>query len=92
MQHSCQLLLEYLPQILPNTEPSRENLSLVAGFAFGILAGECAEDDEWVRVVLEYIREYLRIVSRLDLAERRQLPGALAEVFGRLMEERNDQN
>jgi hypothetical protein len=84
------LLLDHLPKMLPAGDPRRENLALLGGFAYGILAQECVEDDEWVQKLWVYIQQYLRIVLQLDPQECDQLARALSEVFTRLMEDRND--
>ena len=84
------LLLDHLPQLLPPGEAKRENLSLLGGFAFGILAQECVEDDEWIQKLFVYIQQYLKIVQQLSQQECDQLAGALSEVFDRLTEEQHD--
>jgi hypothetical protein len=84
------MLLDHLPHILPAGEPTRENLSLLGGFAFGILAQECVEDDEWVQKLFEHIQQYLSIVLRLNQQECNQLAGALSKVFARLTEEMHE--
>lgn len=75
------LLLDYLPEILPIRNSTREDLTLLGGFAFGILAQECVEDDEWVQKLFVYIHQYLSIVLQLNPQECDQLAGALSEVF-----------
>jgi hypothetical protein len=81
------LLLDHLPKILPANKTTREDLTLLGGFAFGILAQECLEDDEWVRKLFVHIQQYLSIVLRLNPQECNQLTRALSEVFLRLTDE-----
>lgn len=84
------MLLEHLPKILPASHPQREDLSLLGGFAFGILAQECLDDEEWVQKLFVHIQQYLSIVLRLNPQECRQLAKALTAVFIRLLDERED--
>ena len=84
------MLLDYLPIILPTSDPTRGNLSLLGGFAFGVLAQECVENDEWVQKPFVYIQKYLNIVQQLDQQECNQLAGALSEVFVKFTKERHD--
>jgi DNA-binding PadR family transcriptional regulator len=84
------LLLDYLPEILPDGDRTRENLALLGGFAFGILAGECDEDDEWIQKLFLYIQQYLEIVLQLKPQECARLAEALSEVFARLTDEQNE--
>lgn len=82
-----QLLLEYVAKILTKANPKRENLMLLGGFAFGVLAQECVVDDEWVQQLLMHIQQYFSIVLQLKPQECTQLANALAQVFDRLAEE-----
>ena len=84
------MLLDYLPQILPIEDPTRENLSLLGGFAFGLLVHEYVEDDDWVQNLLVHIQQYLSIVQQLNPQECKQLAGALFGVFERLTAEKHD--
>jgi hypothetical protein len=81
------ILLDYLPEILPDSDPTPENLSLLGGFAFGLLAQECARDDEWIQKLFAYIQQYLKIVLSLTPQERAQLAQALSDVFTSLTQE-----
>jgi DNA-binding Lrp family transcriptional regulator len=91
MKDGCgrKLLLDYLPGILPGGEPTRENLSMLGGFAFGIVAQECGEDTEWVEKLFVHIQQYFSIVLQLDSQERKQLAGALSGVFDRFSDKSN---
>jgi hypothetical protein len=75
------LLLNYLPEILPPGDLTRENLSLLGGFAFGILVQECVGDEEWIQKLFTHIQQYLSIVMQLNPQENKQLAGALSEVY-----------
>ena len=80
------LLLEYLPGILPGIESATlANLSLLGGFALGLLANESADTTEWGRDLLEHIRRYQTLVADMDPKVRRQLAAALSKVFSLLM-------
>ena len=84
------LLIAHMPALLPDGQAKRENLALLGGFAFGILAQECEEDDEWIQVLFVYIQQYFDIVLQLAQQECEQLAGALADVFAKLTEETHD--
>ena len=75
------LLLDHLPRILPADNPTREDLSLLGGFAFGLLAQECMKDDEWIQKLIVHIQKYLSIVQQLNPQESDQLAEALIEIF-----------
>ena len=92
LQAGCgrKILLDYLPGILPNGAPTRENLSMLGAFVFGIVAQECVEDGEWIEKLFVHIQQYLGIVLQLDPQERDQLAGVLSGVFERLIDESND--
>jgi hypothetical protein len=76
------ILQEYLPEILTGTTPAnRTSLSLLGGFAFGILSTECASDQEWLGVLFMHVGQYLDIVSKMSPAEYRQLGEYLEKVF-----------
>ncbi|MDX1437128.1 MAG: hypothetical protein R3335_09970 [Anaerolineales bacterium] len=76
-----QLWTDYLPEILGSGNPSSENLSLLGGFALGILAKENTPDSDWVRKLFVYIQQYLSIVHQLSAEQCDQLAEALAGVF-----------
>jgi len=84
---SRKLLLDHLPALLPESKGTHENLALLGGFAFGILAQEGVEDVEWIQQLFVYIQQYLSIVLQLKSQECEQLAEALTEVFAKLMEE-----
>jgi len=80
------LLLEYLPAILPDVESAtRANLSLLGGFALGVLVNESADTSEWRRELLEHVRRYQILVADMDPKVRRQLAATLSEIFSLLM-------
>jgi hypothetical protein len=73
--------LDYLPEVLTSGNPSRENLSLLGGFALGILAQENVRGSEWVDKLFVYIQQYTTIVLQLSPDECEQLAEALSGVF-----------
>ena len=90
-QHSGRkLLIDYLPEVFPAGEVKRENLTLLGGFAFGILAQECVEKDDWVQNLLVYIQKYFGIVLKLSAQECNQLSDALSLMFGKLLAQNYD--
>lgn len=78
------LLLEYSTKILPVSRTMPADLTLLGGFALGILAQECREDDEWFQKLFVHIQQYLNIVLQLNPQECDQLARALSGVFQRL--------
>ena len=79
--------LDYLPQVLASDNPSRENLSLLGGFALGLLAPENIRGSEWVDKFFVYIQQFITIVLQLSPEECDQLSQALAGVFESYAEE-----
>ena len=79
---SKEIFQEYFPEIVPGGEEScRANLSLLAGFAFGLLAQECSADQVWVQKLFEHVQQYQDIVLNLDPEKCRQLANNLVTVF-----------
>lgn len=73
---------EYLPEILSGSSSDcRANLSLLGGFAFGILSTESSSDQEWISQLFEHVGEYLDIVSKMSPGECRKLGEYLEVVF-----------
>ena len=85
-QHAGQQkFLAYLADILPNNGTvSPANLSLLGGFAFGILAQEETEDQEWSQILLEHVLHYQEIVHNLTTEDCRLLADALMAIFSPL--------
>lgn len=81
--------LDYLPEALASDHPSRENLSLLGGFALGILAQENMRGSEWVDKFYVYIQQYISIVLQLSPEECDQLSQALSGAFVSYAEEVN---
>ena len=76
------IVLEYLPEILPSNAPAyRNNLCLLGGFAFGILAQEGSSDPEWTRELFENMQRFLDIVTKMNQEDCRQLREYLVAVF-----------
>ena len=80
------LLLNNLSQILPASETTcRPNLSLLGGFALGVLAEESGEDYEWERELLDHVRRYQEIVIDMEPALSSRLAANLRRVFAPLL-------
>lgn len=82
-----QIFLGNLPDILLNGSSSRESLSLLGGFAFGILAQENIGDGEWDQKLLTHVQNYMQIVTNLDEKDCDQLATSFTEVFTQLTEQ-----
>lgn len=79
---SRRIFLEYISDIFPGEKPtSRSNLSLLGGFAFGILSSDCASDREWLSELFRHVEQYLEIVTRISAREYRQLGKYLEKIF-----------
>ncbi len=74
----------YVKKILEPNLASREKLSLLGGFAFGILAQDRTCTDEWNQKLFEHIDQYLKIVAHLIPDECEQLAKALVSEFSRI--------
>lgn len=85
-QHAGQQkFLAYLADILPNdSDVSPANLSLLGGFALGILAQEETADQEWSQMLLEHVLQYQKIVRSLAGEDCRLLADALMAIFSPL--------
>jgi len=82
------VFLQFWPEIIPEDEiVKRTNLSLIAGFAFGILARECSSDPEWVDQLFEHVNRFLDIVARMSQEECGQLGIYLAQFISPLARE-----
>ena len=76
------LLLKYLQRILPNPDSAnRANLSLLGGFAMGLLAHENNDDPEWGFELLEHVRRFQSHVIEMEPKDRFILATKLLEVF-----------
>ncbi len=81
------LLLSCLPNILPSIESANPvNLSLLGGFALGILANENVDDRDWGRELIEPVRQYQALVINMNPRLCRKLAASLGEVFKSLEE------
>lgn len=77
-----QLLATYLPRILSGQEGvSRANLSLLGGFALGVLASERTEDEGWSPQFFEHVRRYQSLILEVDAKLLNRLAKSLGEVF-----------
>ena len=69
-------------KILPNADKAnRANLSLLGGFAMGILAQENSDDPEWGFELLEHVRRFQSHIVEMEPKDRHQLAINLLEVF-----------
>jgi hypothetical protein len=81
------LLREYLPHILPTTgAANRADLSLLGGFALGVLADEKFGDPEWVHELFQHVRRYQVLVMEMGPERLRRLATGLSEVFAPFLE------
>ena len=81
------LLSKNLPKILPDSDTAfRSNLSLLGGFALGVLAEESGEDNEWERELLHHVRRYQEIVIDMEPTYSKRLAASLRRVFAPLLE------
>jgi len=81
------LLLSFLPNILPSVESANPvNLSLLGGFALGILANENIDDRDWGRELIEHVSQYQALVVNMNPRLCRKLAASLREVFKPLEE------
>ncbi len=71
----------YIQKILEPNLASREKLSLLGGFAFGILAQDRNWNDEFTHKLSGHIDQYLKIVAHLIPEECDQLAKALTGKF-----------
>jgi DNA-binding Lrp family transcriptional regulator len=80
-----QKFLTHLSDILPaGNGVSAANLSLLGGFAFGILTQEETDDGEWSEILLEHVLKYQEIIRCLAPDERRLLADDLTMIFSPL--------
>jgi len=79
------ILLTYLPQILAKDEnDTKAKLTLLGGFAFGLLVQEEATNDEWSQMLLEHVQQYENLVMQMSSEACGQLVEALEAVFSPL--------
>lgn len=75
-------LAGYLAQLLPARDRDvRASLSLLGGFALGILAQEISGDRQWQNELLEHLRRYQSLVAAMDLKLCRQLARRLRNIL-----------
>jgi hypothetical protein len=80
-----QVLLDYLPRLLPNKNADcRADLSLLGGFALGILASETKGDPAWSRELFDHVKRYQALVAEMDPQLCRKLARSLRQVFASL--------
>jgi DNA-binding MarR family transcriptional regulator len=82
-----QLLLKSLPSILPSIESANPvNLSLLGGFALGILANENIDDRDWGRELIKHVSQYQTLVVNMNPRLCRKLATSLRDVLKPLEE------
>jgi Mn-dependent DtxR family transcriptional regulator len=87
LQHTpgWQVLLKHLPTLLPGETSARlTDLCLLGGFIFGILAGQNAEDEEWLVKLREHLPGYLTAVMAMGGENREKLADQLIRMFATL--------
>jgi len=81
------LLADYLPQILVGRDViDRAYLSLLGGFAMGVLADENISDEEWNNELFDHVVRYQQIVFSMDDNLCRRLGEVLKDVYMPLLE------
>lgn len=79
---SRQLLLDYLSELLPAKEGAcRANLTLLGGFALGILADEGQSDEKWAQELLMHVRRYQQLVLEMEPDVCQRLARHFEEAF-----------
>jgi hypothetical protein len=82
------VLLDTLPRLLPAAGAAcRPHLSLLGGFALGVLADETKEDEEWEQELLAHALHYQELVLEMQPELCRRLAAHLGEVFAPLQPE-----
>lgn len=82
-----QLLVEYIPEILPGKmQTNLSSLSLLGGFTLGILANEQGDGD-WNYELFQHVKRYQQLVADMDSQQRSKLVDSLKEVFSPLINE-----
>lgn len=77
-----QLLAEYLPRVLSGQQAAhRVNLSLLSGFALGVLANESPDDPAWSPQLLEDVQRCQALILEMDAKLISRLVKNLAEMF-----------
>lgn len=80
-------LLVFIPQVLPASgDACRSSLSLLGGFALGVLAEEVDYDREWDYELLQHVLQYQALVIDMKPAQCRRLADSLRSVFAPLLE------
>ena len=83
----CRLLQEYITHILPNAEvANRADLSLLGGFALGVLADEKPSDPEWVYELFQHVKRYQALVLEMEPERLGRLATSLNKVFEPFLE------
>ncbi len=82
---SLNTLHKFMTNIMPETKVvNRSNLSLLGGFALGILAQESDVEEDWLRELIIHLVKFQEIVIQLDLEECRRLAKDVREHLQRV--------
>lgn len=77
------VLLDFLPRLLPDDGACRPHLSLLGGFALGVLAEE--RDADWSEELLAHVLAYQELVVDMEPARCRELAASLHRLFAPLL-------
>lgn len=81
------LLLDYLDELLPAAgDGCRASVTLLGGFALGVLADEVEGDEKWTQELFEHVRRYQQLVLEMEPSVCRRLARQLEETFALLRE------
>lgn len=85
-QHSTRTTLtDYLPHILNPQAPNHHaNLTLLSGFALGILAHIPNSDPHWTHELLDHVRHYQTLILNMNPQTSQQLTHTLQQIFAPL--------
>lgn len=80
-----QILFNYLPQFLPAAEKDlKAHLTLVNGFAFGLLVQEESSNNEWSRMLVEHVQQAQMFILNMSPQAAKQFADELVSVFSPL--------
>lgn len=77
-----EIFQNYYTELIPTImDTCRANLSLLGGFAFGLMAYDWTSNQEWIQKLFEHVLQYQDIVTNLDPGDCRTLAEHLITVF-----------
>ena len=75
-------LVTYMDTLISEQEASSPaTLCLLGGLAFGVLAEENSEDQDYIREIVDHIRKYKAAIQEMGDEERRQLTAYLQDLY-----------